>query len=120
MKPDDIRGIKTDYVRGKIKGMLLTPKIEEYVEDLIALEKAVLSGSTDWNIARRCEGVKKDFLVEYLEILKELNPEKYGDEIFRLSEDKKVKVDFSHKHVEEEKRRIGELRRLWEEMGGKV
>ena len=120
MNAEDLKNIKTEYVKSKIRGMRLTQQVEDYITNLIALEHAILGGATSWGIALRCNGVNKDYKREYLEILGELNPEKYLEELEMLSSVDKVSMNLTHRREEEEQKKARELKDAWEKLGVKL
>jgi hypothetical protein len=110
---------KSELVRNLIRGASWKDRVHrEYVDDLIEIERYVLTGPTGFADALRAGMLKAKYSRESMIIFKELKPEEY--ERF-IKEDKRRRRKIREKterlarerKIEEER-----LRREWLKMGG--
>lgn len=119
MNADDLRSLKSESVKAKIRGARLTPKMEKYIEELIRIEKGIQDGLTSWGAAAKSLRLSREYKTDYIDILQELNPAAYQNELQLMSDAEKVKNALREKRMN----RMGDYSDIvaaWEEMGGRV
>src|SRR3989338_1394058 len=110
---------KSNYVKAKIKGMKFTAKNRKYVHILLDLERWALNGPSGWADAMRSHGVILEYEKDYLEILKELRPDKYKEYLKgkkELDEEDRKLDEWSKK---EDMKELHSDKNLWKKFGGR-
>ena len=112
------KDIKSNYMKNKIKGLPWEKR--KYIDDLITLERWIVGEVGNWATAMKVHGLKSKYEIDYLEILKELKPERFEKVI-------KKKLDWGEKSASnmekksvDEKKKEDRLIKEWIEMGGKL
>ena len=71
------KDIKSKYLKNKVKG--LSWEKSNYIDDLMTLEKWILGEISGWATAMMVHGLKGKYEIDYLEILRELKPERFEE-----------------------------------------
>ena len=110
--------IKSKFIKNKLTGLKLNDKNEEYVSDLITIEKYVLGKLYGLGTGYIINSLKDRYPQEYNAIYKELNPK--GLEKSKLSEakeKKQEKIETKKLKKDEDKEKI-KSKKEWFAMGG--
>lgn len=101
--------VKSTLIKSKIQGANWSEK--EEIDQLIKLEKYILNPPHGWAANLHLHHLKSTFSSEYLELLKELSPDKYAKEVTLLNDAKLIAVE-----IEQINQKIKEN---WLKAGGK-
>lgn len=115
----DFNGIKTRYVRNKLKGLEYNDENKRYIQDLMFIEKVILGRKLNYISGMHYESKKREYADEFKEIYTELDSEGYKkyleDEELRNRRLEESRKEWAIKEELEEK-----LSRVsWEEVSKK-
>jgi len=105
--------VKSNYIKEKIKNAKFEDK--DYIEDLMFLEKGITRPLAGMAGNLKFFGLKSRYSEEYLELLKELAP----DKVDKYQKDQKKEEDRTRKLKEEFKREQEKEKSDWIKAGGK-
>ena len=112
------KDIKSNYAKNKLKGLPWGKR--KYIDDLITLERWIVGEIGNWATAMRVHGLKSKYEIDYLEILKELRPERFEEIIKKKLDWGKKSASNMEKKWVDEKKIEDRLIEEWLEMGGKL
>ncbi len=108
-----INGIKSVYLKNKIRKMKLNQDNVEIMENLGKLEHWVINGPSGFMSAMHFNGLKSEYKKDYRELVKELNPKRHKRS---LKEDKKAEIETIKESARSKninKSKLAHIRRVW-------
>lgn len=108
-----IKNIKSKYLKGKIKKMVLNQRNIEIIEDLSKLENWVINGPSGFVSSIKYYSFKNRYSKEYLELLKELDIKGYKEYLEEEKEEKKTRKKEKIKKRTRNMKKLNQLKQIW-------
>lgn len=112
----DLREPDTEYVRRVLETLPWTRDHQDFVEDLLSIEKYARDPPSSYSAGMHFLSLKSDHPFAFFRIHQELAPEKYEE----LVEEAANKGEGSIRGLGKKQERLQEGRSQWEEVGGRV